>query len=97
VTTKRDIEQFWFSDPAAHTKYDGKKIRYPSPFGTWRIGTIYIRNRQPHDDKISATIHESFKTSQYAGQVFDWCLTEDVYKKIATTDSRDADFELPNS
>jgi hypothetical protein len=93
-----DIEQFWFRDPgAAAAKYNGKRIRYLSPFGTWRIGTLEIRDRRDHDDKISATIRESFLTSRYSGQVFTWRLSEDLYKKIVRVDRPGADFELPVS
>jgi hypothetical protein len=93
--TVNDIEQFWFRDPEAAAKYNGKRIRYPSPFGTWRIGTLEIRDRHDHDDKISATIHESFLTSRYSGQVFTWRLSENLYKNIVRVDRADADFELP--
>jgi len=88
-------EFFWFSDPNAAQKYDQKKIRYPSPFGNWRIGTLYVRDRRDYDDKISVTIHETFYPAPYVGQVFDWHLTEGLYKTITETNEPNADFQLP--
>lgn len=86
---------FWFKDPNAGEQYNGKKIRYPAPWGEWRVGTIQVRDRTDYDDKICVTIHETFYPSPYVGQVFDWRLTQEIYNTIIKWDKPDADFELP--
>src|ERR1700737_3255076 len=90
------FEDFWFDASEAESKYDGKRIRYHSPYNAWRVGTLQIRNRSDYDEKICATIREDFPTSRYSRQVFTWRLTKDLYTSIRPFDGIEADFELPD-